>query len=172
MGLEEGLDAIRGAIEPVAKASRLLSPGELPGLRTSIWMGGAHSRLGEPLTQDSLGLAVVVDAAGDMPREWRSCARAWLPCVFGDIDTVPVGLDRIHTTVQSVAAMLRTEQPPEAVYAMCQHGMNRSGLIAGLILRELGVPGDDAIQLIRERRRGALSNWSFVGLIEAYEPGR
>lgn len=170
MGLEDGLEAIEGSIDPVAKASLLLSRGELPGLRAAIWMGGAHSRTGEPLFEAGLGSAVVVDAAGDLPREWRTSAQAWLPCVFGDIDSVPVMLDRIHATVRTVAEMLRDGEAPEAVYSMCQHGMNRSGLIAGLLLRELGMGGDDAIRLIRERRRGALSNWSFVGLIEGYEP--
>src|SRR5690242_19769295 len=58
MGLEDGLDAIRGSIAPVAKASLLLSPGELPGLRTSLWMGGAHSRAGEPLVETGLRSAV------------------------------------------------------------------------------------------------------------------
>jgi hypothetical protein len=171
MGLEDGLDALRTGVEPVAKASLLLAAGELAGLRTGIWMGGAHSRHGEPLLPANLESAVVVDAAGDMPPEWRASARAWVPCVFGDIDSVPVMLDRIHGTVRSVAEMLRAPDAPAAVYSMCQHGMNRSGLIAGLLLRELGLSGPEALELIRERRRGALSNWSFVRLIESYEPG-
>jgi protein-tyrosine phosphatase len=48
---------------------------------------------------------------------------------------------------------------------MCSHGMNRSGLVTGLLLRRLGFGADEAIARIRAARRGALSNDSFVDLI-------
>jgi protein-tyrosine phosphatase len=41
-------------------------------------------------------------------------------------------------------------------------GFNRSGLVAGLILTSLGMPGDVAVARIRERRPGALYNDRFA----------
>ncbi len=48
---------------------------------------------------------------------------------------------------------------------MCQHGMNRSGLVSGLILRSLGVDPESAIQRIRKARPGALANDGFVDML-------
>jgi protein-tyrosine phosphatase len=39
--------------------------------------------------------------------------------------------------------------------------MNRSGLVAGLLLRELGIEGAEAVERIRAARPGALSNLHF-----------
>jgi protein-tyrosine phosphatase len=41
---------------------------------------------------------------------------------------------------------------------MCQHGMNRSGLVSGLILRGLGMDPRETIERIRLARPGALAN--------------
>jgi hypothetical protein len=41
-------------------------------------------------------------------------------------------------------------------------GFNRSGLVAGLILTSLGMPGEVAVSRIRERRPGALYNDRFA----------
>src|SRR5689334_19721951 len=44
------------------------------------------------------------------------------------------------------------------VLAHCGMGFNRSALVAGVILTELGVTGADAVQMLRARRPGALFN--------------
>jgi hypothetical protein len=49
---------------------------------------------------------------------------------------------------------------------MCTHGMNRSGLMTGLILRELGMPGPEVVARISAARPGALSNLWFRQLLE------
>jgi hypothetical protein len=41
-------------------------------------------------------------------------------------------------------------------------GFNRSALVAGLILIELGMPGATAVARLRERRPGALYNDRFA----------
>jgi protein-tyrosine phosphatase len=43
--------------------------------------------------------------------------------------------------------------------------MNRSGLVAGLLLRGFGVDHEQAVRLIRAARPGALSNETFVRLL-------
>jgi len=58
------------------------------------------------------------------------------------------------------------------VLVSCALGINRSGLVTALTIRELtGLSGLDAVRLIRRKRPGALSNESFVALLEAL-PGK
>jgi protein-tyrosine phosphatase len=46
--------------------------------------------------------------------------------------------------------------------AHCGMGHNRSALVAGLILRYLGMSGDEVVALIRDKRHGALYNTTFA----------
>lgn len=46
-------------------------------------------------------------------------------------------------------------------------GYNRSAFVAGLILIELGMPGDAAVARLRERRPGALFNDGFAACLAA-----
>src|SRR5262249_17504100 len=52
------------------------------------------------------------------------------------------------------------------VLSHCGMGFNRSALVAGLILIELGVPGAEAIERLRTRRPGALYNEKFAAILE------
>ena len=114
---------------------------------------------------EALGEAWILDAAGEMPAALRGAALLWAPCVFPDIDGSPSREERIHALVARAVAAIRGGEAPSAVYTVCQHGMNRSGLLAGLLLRELGMEGDQVVALIREKRPGALSNQAFVRMI-------
>jgi hypothetical protein len=167
MGLEDGLARVAARELAVPRASLLTAPGTFAGISTRIWMGGAHSHVGEEMLAGALAASLVVDAAGDMPLELRNVTGTWVPCVFADLDSVPVMMHRIRETVERVVAATRDERAPDAVYVVCQYGMNRSGLLAGLILREMGMPGDEVITLIRAKRPGALSNRAFERLIRA-----
>ncbi len=60
--------------------------------------------------------------------------------------------------------------PHGPLLVTCAHGRNRSGLVTAIVLRLLyGVPGDECVAVIRERRwspwGGALTNESFVRAI-------
>jgi protein-tyrosine phosphatase len=46
-------------------------------------------------------------------------------------------------------------------------GFNRSALVAGLILHELGMPGRDVVARLRDRRPGALFNETFAAYLES-----
>lgn len=48
------------------------------------------------------------------------------------------------------------------VLSHCGMGYNRSALVAGVILTELGMEGPDAVARLRERRPGALFNDRFA----------
>jgi hypothetical protein len=45
-------------------------------------------------------------------------------------------------------------------------GFNRSALVAGVILHELGMPGPDVVSRLRARRPGALFNECFAAYLE------
>lgn len=146
------------------RASLLFAPGELAG--AGIWMGGAHTPHGEPIALDAVSAAWVIDCAGDMPSVYRAQAGRWFARVFADLDDVPVGFAAIREMVVEVAASLAPGAGgPEHLYVVCQHGMNRSGLVAGLVLRELGVAGPEAVERITAARPGALSNQAFRRLL-------
>jgi len=53
------------------------------------------------------------------------------------------------------------------VLSHCGMGYNRSALVAGLILNELGMPGSAAVSRVRERRPGALFNTKFAADLES-----
>ncbi|MFO1378732.1 MAG: hypothetical protein U1F14_17210 [Steroidobacteraceae bacterium] len=61
------------------RASRLLAAGDSPATRTEIWMGGAHSHIGEELSHDSLASAWLIDCAGDMDPSFGVRRAAGLP---------------------------------------------------------------------------------------------
>jgi len=129
-------------------------------------MGGAHTHFGQPIALDTIERAWVVDCAGDMPGDYRARAARWFPRVFADLDAVPPAMDAIRALAASVSAGLASNDAPEHLYIVCQHGMNRSGLVAGLVLRELGLPGTAAVSRILAARPGALSNQAFRRLVE------
>jgi protein-tyrosine phosphatase len=51
-------------------------------------------------------------------------------------------------------------------------GFNRSALVAGLVLTYLGMKGDDAVALVREKRPGALFNDKFAAYLAALPPNK
>ena len=54
----------------------------------------------------------------------------------------------------------------------CGMGFNRSALMAGVILVELGMPGPEAVARLRQRRAGALYNEMFSAFLESIESER
>ena len=158
------------------RASRLPIPGRAD-ITTELWMGGADSLYGDRVQPEDLRDAWVVDLAGDMPAGHRDACGHWLPRVFADVETVPHAFERLVMLAQGIAACLsggdaddgwdHPAVPPRRLYVMCQQGMNRSGLLAGLILRALGVAADDALAAVGSRP-GALTNQTYVRLIREW----
>ena len=55
------------------------------------------------------------------------------------------------------------------VLTMCNAGRNRSGLLSALIVHHLfGIPGSEAIEVVRARRPNALANDYFVSFLETF----
>jgi len=55
------------------------------------------------------------------------------------------------------------------VLVHCSLGLNRSPLLAGLVLHQLGWSGEDAVVRLRERRPGALFNSSYCDYLRALD---
>jgi hypothetical protein len=70
----------------------------------------------------------------------------------------------LHAVARLGADMIKQGQK---VLAHCGMGFNRSALVAGVILTELGVDGPTAVTRLRERRPGALFNERFAEYLSA-----
>lgn len=125
-------------------------------------MGGAAA---SPVRIDLLVLCA--DDFQDPPVWFR---KRVLHCPFIDTETpIPTGLlAQIVRASQEAAEAIRQGQ---SVMICCAAGLNRSGLVVALTLRELtGCSGPDAINTIRARRHPlALNNRTFIQYILGYK---
>ena len=156
------------------RATRIVVP-EHAGVAADLWMGGAHSAAGELLLPHHLAGAWVVDCAGDMPAHYRPAAAWWTVRVFQDYEELPPAWPALADLARSIGRCLGGEtnghaaehpaEPPARLYVLCNQGMNRSGLVMGRVLRALGLTGDEALDLLRRHRPGAVNNLTFARLI-------
>ncbi len=106
-----------------------------------------------------LGINVVLDLDGDVDRGVPTAANAflyvYLPIHDGDLPN----LDRLHAVGQLGARLVATGH---RVLSHCGMGLNRSALVAGLILMAQGMTGPRAVERLRARRPGALFNDVFA----------
>jgi protein-tyrosine phosphatase len=112
------------------------------------------------------GIDVVIDLEGavdvDIPSTPNYCLYVYLP-IDDDNEQLP-NLKRMRAVATLAASLMRDGH---RVLSHCGMGLNRSALMAGLILIELGTPGPAAVGRIRERRPGALYNECFAGCLES-----
>jgi hypothetical protein len=147
------------------RASLIAMSGEL--CASAILFGGAHTPHGNDVLLEGLERAWVIDCAGDMPRTYRERAERWYARVFPDLDGDVPALLRLRELVGEVAVHLQAGNgAPDRIYVMCQHGMNRSALVTGMLLRELGLGGEEALRRLVAARPGALSNHAFRRIVE------
>ena len=119
-----------------------------------LWIGGAHATLPNEVTvvltlEDT---APPITAGGVT----ETCApfpdSRWQP-----IDT--------HAVTTALDGANRTDRD---VLVRCRHGINRSALIAALVLVTRGTDPQETIDTIRLARPGALTNPYFVELIHTW----
>ena len=166
------LSGIRG-LAPEASTGRSATSGTagglgitfLPGKRYVGYHTGGHWR---DLDADAsrlhaLGVDVVLLLVED-----RELARCRVPDIGHVLPTHGVELLRFpipdplvprddaafHATVASVLRRVRNGQ---LVAIACRGGLDRSGLAAACLLREAGLPADEAIERVQRARRGALT---------------
>ena len=88
---------------------------------------------------------------GCIPTVPNRCLYVYFPIFDEDLPSRA----KLHGIARLGASLVREGS---VVLSHCGMGFNRSALVAGLILHELGMPGKDAVQRVRERRPGALFN--------------
>jgi hypothetical protein len=93
-----------------------------------------------------------------LPDDWRGLTTAARAALYASATKAG----------ETVAAWYRAGKN---VLVTCGAGLNRSGLVNGLALRNLGYSGDDAVALI-QRARGprALAGRTFARFITQYQP--
>jgi hypothetical protein len=114
------------------------------------------------------GIDVVIDVDGGLdawiPTRSNDCLYIYFP--FDDDDQILPSATKLRAIAQLGASLI---QDGHRVLAHCNMGFNRSGLVAGLILKALGLSGTAAVTRIRERRPGALFNDRFADYLTADE---
>jgi protein-tyrosine phosphatase len=109
---------------------------------------------------EELGITAVIDLDGDIdtgiPTAVNHLVYIYFPICDGD--TLP-DLHKLYAIAQLGARLV---QSGHKVLSHCGLGYNRSALVAGLILIHMGMSGEEAVTLIREKRPGALWNETFA----------
>jgi hypothetical protein len=116
----------------------------------------------EPLARS--GIDVVIDLEGGLdsciPTLTNHCLYVYFP--FEDDNEQLPCLTKLRAIGRLGAALVADGH---RVLSHCGMGFNRSALVAGLILVELGMPGPLAVERLRARRPGALYNDGFADFL-------
>ncbi len=116
---------------------------------------------------DAHGIDVVIDLEGGLddcvPTRPGSCLYVYFP-IFDEELPDPARLDAVALMG---AYLVRSGH---RVLSHCGMGFNRSALVAGRILSELGMPGQAVVDRLRERRPGALFNDTFAEYLRTLPP--
>jgi protein tyrosine phosphatase (PTP) superfamily phosphohydrolase (DUF442 family) len=105
------------------------------------------------------GITVVIDLEGDLDLGIPTVPNHMLYIFFPIYDEDLPDLNKLHAVAKLGARLVKNG---EKVLAHCGMGLNRSALVAGLILIYLGMKGNEAVALLREKRPGALYNDNFA----------
>jgi hypothetical protein len=118
-----------------------------------------------------LGIDVVIDLEGGLdeciPTIPNQCLYVYFP--FDDDDQQLPNLVKLRAVARMAAELIGEGH---RVLSHCGMGFNRSALVAGLVLIELGMRGTDAVARLRERRAGALYNQMFSAFLESIRSER
>lgn len=105
------------------------------------------------------GITVVIDLDGDVDHGVPTAADAFLYVYLPIHDGGMPNLDRLHAVARLGACLVAAGH---RVLSHCGMGLNRSALVAGLILMAQGMSGAQAVERLRQRRPGALFNEVFA----------
>ena len=119
----------------------------------------------KPVT--ALNIHVIIDMDDDLDVGVPTIPNQMLYIYFPieDMPELP-DLEKLHSLARMSARLVESGYK---VLVHCGMGHNRSALLAGLILRYLGMSGEDVVTLIREKRQGALYNKAFAEYIVSVE---
>ena len=116
------------------------------------------------------GIDVVIDLEGGLdeciPTDLNHCLYVYFP-IADDNEALPP-LTKLRAVARLGAELIADGH---RVLSHCGMGFNRSALVAGMILVEMGVPGSTVVERLQSRRPGALFNDRFAEFLRA-EPAR
>jgi len=110
------------------------------------------------------------------------CAREYQPpgSCFPGVEVVHCPLDdagfpptvaELKLAQSAAGHVLKHLSKKHRVLVTCQKGLNRSGLVVGMVLRHAGMRGHEVVDAVRAARgRGALSNRWFVKALIGSSP--
>jgi protein-tyrosine phosphatase len=102
---------------------------------------------------------IVIDLEGGLDTCIPTMPGACLYVYFPIYDEQLPDAARLDAVAMMGAHLVRSGH---CVLSHCGMGFNRSALVAGRILHQLGMPGPDVVARLRERRPGALFNDVFA----------
>jgi protein-tyrosine phosphatase len=108
------------------------------------------------------GITAVIDLDGCLDLGIPNIPNHMLYVYFPIRDEDLPDLNKLHALAKLGARLVGNG---EKVLAHCGMGFNRSALVAGLVLTYLGMNGEDAVALLREKRPGALFNEIFAAYL-------
>lgn len=131
-------------------------------LTRGLWIG-SKPEIGRAVGESGFDLLVLC-AEEYQPSDWDFPGVDVIHAPFDDNDIGPLPQEKeiACKAAQKVSAALIKGQN---VFVSCVAGRNRSGYVCGMALVNNGLKPLQAIQLIRGRRRNALTNQHFVSLI-------
>ena len=113
---------------------------------------------------NTAGIQTVIDLEGDLDKGVSTRPGHMLYIYHPIYDEHLPDLPPFHAVARMAADLIRQRRN---VLSHCGLGLNRSALMAGVILTELGMPGHVAVDRLRERRPGALFNDRFAQYLAA-----
>lgn len=106
---------------------------------------------------------VIFDLDGDLDVGVPCLPNQLLYIYFPFEDRELPDLQKLHELARLGATLV---QSGYRVLSHCGMGHNRSALLAGVILTYLGMSGEEAVELIRQKRQGALYNKTYASYLE------
>jgi protein-tyrosine phosphatase len=111
---------------------------------------------------EELQISAVIDMDGDLDIGVPTVPNHMLYIYFPIFDEDLPDLEKLHAVARMGAGLIKSGH---RVLSHCGMGLNRSALMAGLIMTYLGTKGPEAVELIRRRRPGALFNDNFASYL-------
>ncbi|HTG32504.1 MAG TPA: dual specificity protein phosphatase family protein [Thermoanaerobaculia bacterium] len=108
------------------------------------------------------GITVVIDLEGEIDRDIPTMPNHILYVYFPIYDEDLPDMAKLHGVARMAASLVAAGHK---VLSHCGMGFNRSALLAGLILRYLGMSGPEVVEHLRQRRPGALFNEVFAAYL-------
>jgi protein-tyrosine phosphatase len=131
-----------------------------------LWLAPACDDWAPIVRQHELSAVIDLEAGLDegIPCHPNQVIYVYFPFKDEDVPT----LHKLHAIARLGASLI---QNGERVLVHCQMGLNRSALVAGLVLVYSGLSGEAAVVRLQERRPGALYNEAFAAYLREQPAG-